>query len=51
MNRGREILKYGEPDSGKEIRYYSNHVLMYDQQKRIPTWVAEHISADILKGM
>ncbi|KAL4222857.1 hypothetical protein ACF0H5_018897 [Mactra antiquata] len=48
--RGQEILKYGIPDNGKDVRYYSNHVLLYDQQKRIPTWVAEHISANILKG-
>lgn len=50
LNRGREILRYGCPDQGSGVRYYSNHVLMYDQQKKIPFWVAEHLSADLIKG-
>lgn len=50
LNRGYEILKYGYPDQGHGIRYYGNHILVYDQQKKIPFWVAEHLTTDLLKG-
>ncbi|XP_060103980.1 nuclease EXOG, mitochondrial [Heteronotia binoei] len=36
--------KYGFPVDGTQTRYYTNHVLSYDQAKRIPRWVIEHIS-------
>ncbi|KAJ7322138.1 hypothetical protein JRQ81_018425 [Phrynocephalus forsythii] len=49
--RGREepvpvslLEKYGFPAAGAETRYYTNHALSYDQTKRIPRWVIEHIS-------
>lgn len=48
--RGQEILKYGAPNRGPDLRYYSNHVLSYDRQKRTPIWVAECITADNVKG-
>lgn len=44
--RGAEILKYGAPDMGPVISFYSNHVLSYDQAKKTPLWVAEHIKSD-----
>ncbi|XP_048366234.1 nuclease EXOG, mitochondrial [Sphaerodactylus townsendi] len=36
--------KYGFPVDGTQNRYYTNHVLSYDQAKRVPRWVIEHIS-------
>ncbi|XP_070566671.1 nuclease EXOG, mitochondrial-like [Ptychodera flava] len=48
--RGEQILKYGAPDRGPELRYYANHVLSYDQAKKTPLWVAEHITKDHLNG-
>ncbi|XP_074659448.1 nuclease EXOG, mitochondrial-like [Tubulanus polymorphus] len=48
--RGEQILKLGVPDLGQNVRYYSNHALGYDQSRRIPLWVAEHLTADNLKG-
>ncbi|KAK1171981.1 hypothetical protein AOXY_G4444 [Acipenser oxyrinchus oxyrinchus] len=46
----RELCRYGLPLTGAEIRYYSNHTLSYDQTKRIPRWVLEHISREKLLG-
>ncbi|RXM98460.1 Nuclease EXOG, mitochondrial [Acipenser ruthenus] len=46
----RELCRYGLPLTGAEIRYYSNHTLSYDQTKRIPRWVLEHISHEKLLG-
>ena len=51
LKRGQEILKYGCPDQGSGVRYYGNHALTYDQQKKIPSWVAEHLTADMLTGI
>ncbi|XP_077159749.1 nuclease EXOG, mitochondrial [Paroedura picta] len=36
--------KYGFPVDGTQTRYYTNHALSYDQAKRVPRWVIEHIS-------
>lgn len=47
---GNEILKYGIPDRGLNARLYENHVLCYDQAKKTPVWVAEHITKDDLIG-
>ncbi|XP_037239878.1 nuclease EXOG, mitochondrial isoform X2 [Falco rusticolus] len=38
------LEKYGFPEAGTETRYYTNHALSYDQAKRVPRWVIEHIS-------
>ncbi|ESO97146.1 hypothetical protein LOTGIDRAFT_174581 [Lottia gigantea] len=46
----RRILKYGIPDRGQEYYIYDNHVLAYDQAKKIPIWVAEHLNAQNVKG-
>jgi len=48
--QGRNILKYGAPEMGTGIRYYDNHALVYDQQKRTPFWVAEYIRPEVLTG-
>ncbi|XP_040406167.1 nuclease EXOG, mitochondrial [Cygnus olor] len=38
------LEKYGFPEAGTETRCYTNHALSYDQAKRVPRWVIEHIS-------
>eukprot|EP00088_Acartia_fossae_P055333 TRINITY_DN641_c0_g1_i3.p1 TRINITY_DN641_c0_g1~~TRINITY_DN641_c0_g1_i3.p1 ORF type:complete len:441 (-),score=100.24 TRINITY_DN641_c0_g1_i3:69-1391(-) len=39
------ILKYGTPSFGvNTIMKYENHVLEYDPVRKVPKWVAEHIS-------
>ncbi|XP_076985889.1 nuclease EXOG, mitochondrial [Tamandua tetradactyla] len=44
------LEQYGFPLTGTETRCYTNHALSYDQAKRVPTWVLEHISKSKLKG-
>ncbi|XP_071478777.1 nuclease EXOG, mitochondrial-like [Diadema antillarum] len=48
--QGSNIFKYGVPDDGSQPRYYLNHALSYDQTSKIPKWVAEHITAQDLRG-
>ncbi|ELU17263.1 hypothetical protein CAPTEDRAFT_192841, partial [Capitella teleta] len=48
--RGRQILKYGVPIQAPLVSYNKNHSLHYDQAKKIPSWVAEHLTAWNLKG-
>uniref|UniRef100_A0A8D0HP32 Nuclease EXOG, mitochondrial n=1 Tax=Sphenodon punctatus TaxID=8508 RepID=A0A8D0HP32_SPHPU len=38
------LEQYGFPAAGTETRSYVNHALSYDQAKRVPRWVIEHIS-------
>ncbi|KAM6953750.1 nuclease EXOG, mitochondrial [Aplochiton taeniatus] len=45
-----EIGHFGFPVTGAETRYYANHTLSYDQAKRTPRWVAEHLSNQKLLG-
>ncbi|XP_013380076.1 nuclease EXOG, mitochondrial [Lingula anatina] len=47
---GEDILKYGVPNRGPALRYYRNHILAYDQSKRTPVWVAEHLTKEKLHG-
>jgi len=44
------FLKYGAPVRSPEISLYKGHALCYDQQRRIPHWVAEHITRNQLTG-
>lgn len=46
----RVIGRFGLPESGAESRFYTNHVLSYDQTHRTPRWVAEHLSSTRLLG-
>lgn len=46
----RLIERFGLPQSGAETRFYVNHALSYDQTRRTPRWVAEHLSAQGLLG-
>ncbi|XP_071961428.1 nuclease EXOG, mitochondrial-like [Antedon mediterranea] len=50
ISQGARILKYGAPERGENVYFHANHVLGYNQAKRIPDWVAEHITGDHLKG-
>ncbi|KAM3849354.1 nuclease EXOG, mitochondrial-like, partial [Diretmus argenteus] len=45
-----EIAQFGLPVTGAEVRYYANHALSYDQAKRTPRWVAEHLTNHKLQG-
>ncbi|KAM9287974.1 nuclease EXOG, mitochondrial [Cariama cristata] len=44
------LEKYGFPEAGTETRCYTNHALSYDQAKRVPRWVIEHISKQKMLG-
>lgn len=46
-----ELFKYGLPLRSPDFVAYRNHALCYDQQKRIPHWVAEHITKQNLIGI
>lgn len=45
--RAGEILKFGAPKEVMEPLVYKNHVLAYDSARRVPKWVAEHLSKDV----
>lgn len=45
------LERYGFPEAGTETRCYTNHALSYDQAKRVPRWVIEHISKQKMLGM
>ncbi|XP_074140484.1 nuclease EXOG, mitochondrial isoform X1 [Sminthopsis crassicaudata] len=42
--------QYGFPVMGTQPRCYTNHALSYDQAKRGPRWVIEHISRSKTQG-
>lgn len=42
--------KYGLPRNSQQFVFHKNHILCYDRQRRIPLWVAEHITKENLKG-
>lgn len=42
--------QFGFPLTGTETRCYTNHALSYDQSKRVPRWVLEHISKSKIVG-
>ncbi|KAG9347785.1 hypothetical protein JZ751_003800 [Albula glossodonta] len=44
------VGRYGFPLTGADIRYYANHTLSYDQARRTPRWVAEHLSNQKILG-
>jgi DNA/RNA endonuclease G (NUC1) len=45
-----DIIKYGTPRRSPELIVYKNHALCYDQIRRIPHWVIEHITRHKLQG-
>ncbi|PNI73998.1 EXOG isoform 6 [Pan troglodytes] len=44
------LEQFGFPLTGTETRCYTNHALSYDQAKRVPRWVLEHISKSKIMG-
>ncbi|XP_068940420.1 nuclease EXOG, mitochondrial [Petaurus breviceps papuanus] len=44
------LEQYGFPVIGTQPRRYTNHALSYDQAKRGPRWVLEHISQSKTRG-
>ncbi|KAM5190674.1 nuclease EXOG, mitochondrial [Callospermophilus lateralis] len=44
------LEQFGFPLTGTETRFYTNHALSYDQTKRVPRWVLEHISRSKIIG-
>ncbi|XP_032315093.1 nuclease EXOG, mitochondrial isoform X1 [Camelus ferus] len=44
------LEQFGFPLTGTETRHYTNHALSYDQAKRVPRWVLEHISKSKIMG-
>ncbi|XP_034518121.1 nuclease EXOG, mitochondrial isoform X1 [Ailuropoda melanoleuca] len=44
------LEQFGVPLTGTETRHYTNHALSYDQSKRVPRWVLEHISKSKIMG-
>nr|XP_051695709.1 nuclease EXOG, mitochondrial isoform X2 [Oryctolagus cuniculus] len=44
------LEQFGFPAAGTETRRYTNHALSYDQAKRVPRWVLEHISKSKIVG-
>ena len=44
------IFKYGLPQRSPNYMRYKNHVLCYDQAKKTPRWVLEHLTRDKVKG-
>ncbi|XP_043922165.1 nuclease EXOG, mitochondrial [Protopterus annectens] len=50
LTRKNRLEYYGLPVTGAETRYYTNHALSYDQAKRVPQWVIEHITRDKIVG-
>ncbi|KAM5158299.1 nuclease EXOG, mitochondrial [Mantella aurantiaca] len=44
------LEEFGFPQSGSEVRQYVGHALSYDQEKKIPRWVIEHLTNDKTLG-
>ena len=44
------IFKYGLPKRSPEYLRFKNHVLCYDQAKKTPRWVLEHLTKEKIKG-
>ena len=47
---GDKLLKYGLPQRSPDYLRYKNHILCYDQAKKTPRWVLEHLTRDKVKG-
>ena len=45
-----KVFKYGLPQRSPEYIRYKNHVLCYDQAKKTPRWVLEHLTKEKVKG-
>ena len=49
-NEDDNVFKYGLPKRSPDYIRYRNHVLCYDQAKKTPRWVLEHLTRDKVKG-
>ncbi|XP_045582469.1 nuclease EXOG, mitochondrial isoform X2 [Procambarus clarkii] len=45
-----QVLSFGWPSGGRIQRKLKNYVLEYDCARKIPVWVAEHLTVESLKG-
>ncbi|XP_069816586.1 nuclease EXOG, mitochondrial [Dendropsophus ebraccatus] len=45
------LEEYGFPQCGAEVRQYISHALSYDQAKKIPRWVIEHLTKEKIVGV
>ena len=45
-----KMFKYGLPRRSSDYLQYKNHVLCYDQVKKTPRWVLEHLTREKVKG-
>lgn len=45
-----ENFKFGLPSRGPDVIKYKNHLLCYDQSRKTPVWVAEHITKANIEG-
>ena len=45
-----KVFKYGLPKRSPEYLRFKNHVLCYDQAKKTPRWVLEHLTKEKVKG-
>ncbi|XP_072268674.1 nuclease EXOG, mitochondrial [Pyxicephalus adspersus] len=44
------LEEFGFPQSGPEVRQYVGHALSYDQEKKTPRWVIEHLTKEKTVG-
>ncbi|XP_068094726.1 nuclease EXOG, mitochondrial [Hyperolius riggenbachi] len=44
------LEEFGFPQSGAEVRQYIGHALSYDQEKKTPLWVIEHLTREKTVG-
>ncbi|XP_077124787.1 nuclease EXOG, mitochondrial [Ranitomeya variabilis] len=45
------LEEFGFPQSGEEVRQYIGHALSYDQAKKTPRWVIEHLTKEKIVGI
>ena len=46
-----EAFKFGQPHSFPEVLRYKNHALAYDSARKVPLWVAEHLTREKLTAV
>ena len=49
-NEDDNVFKYGLPKRSPDYIRYRNHILCYDQARKTPRWVLEHLTRDKVKG-
>ncbi|XP_073438349.1 nuclease EXOG, mitochondrial-like [Dendrobates tinctorius] len=45
------LEEFGFPQSGEEVRQHIGHALSYDQAKKTPRWVIEHLTKEKIVGV